>query len=64
MTCAYCQVEFDPAQARQACAACSFVGGGCRSVRCPRCHYEMPEPVEVPAWFKALLGRRGQRGVS
>ncbi len=59
MTCSYCQLEFDPAQSRAACAACAFVGGGCKSIRCPRCRYEMPEPVQLPRFLQWLAPKEG-----
>ncbi len=55
MTCGFCGLSFEIDASREACAACSaFGGGGCRFVRCPRCGYEMPEPVALPAWVRRL----------
>jgi Fe2+ transport system protein FeoA len=58
MTCSYCGVWLDPIAARRACDACSLAGGGCRSVCCPRCGWEMPEEPAILARLRAWLGRR------
>ena len=58
MTCSYCGASLDPIAARRACDACSLAGGGCRSVCCPRCGWEMPEEPPLLARLHAWLGRR------
>lgn len=59
MICAYCNQPFDAAEAGHACDGCSLAGGGCRSVRCPRCGYETPaEPAtfaRLRAWFRGRV---------
>lgn len=57
MTCGFCQLEFEP-DARLACGGCSQLSGGCRVVCCPRCHYEMPEPLRLPRFLARLFGRK------
>lgn len=59
MTCSFCQAEFDEALSRSHCEGCARLGGaGCRSVRCPRCGYEMPEPLKLTKIFEAWRKRR------
>ena len=58
MTCSFCGAELDPVAARRACDACSLSGGGCRSVCCPRCGYEMPEEPPLLVRLRAWFGRR------
>jgi hypothetical protein len=60
MTCSYCAARFDEERSKEGCAGCSFVGGGCRKVRCPRCGFEMPEPLKLPKFldtWRRHLGR-------
>lgn len=59
MKCSFCSYEFDQEEALHACGRCSAFGG-CRSVKCPRCGYEMPQ---VPDFTKLLkwFGRQKVR---
>ena len=50
MTCSFCGTVFEEDGARHECRECAFAGG-CRSVRCPNCHYESPE---VDGWIKKI----------
>jgi Fe2+ transport system protein FeoA len=52
MTCSFCSLVFDERGARLQCAGCGLAGG-CRSVRCPRCAYEMPEELGILTWLRA-----------
>lgn len=60
MNCSYCGLDFDETCARHQCQGC-LVASGCRSVRCPRCGYEMPEEIQffgrVREWKERLLRR-------
>ena len=57
MTCSYCGHVFELEASRHACAGC-MVGEGCRSVRCPRCTYEMPEELKLVSRLRAWFQRR------
>lgn len=59
MSCSFCGYAFSEEDGRKACGACSMFGG-CRSIKCPRCGYEMPQVSDL---LKRLLrlGRR-ERG--
>lgn len=50
MTCSFCGTVFEEAGSRHECRECVFAAG-CRSVRCPKCHYEAPE---VDGWLKKI----------
>ena len=62
MRCGYCHLEFREETCGTSCQGCTF-RVGCRSVRCPRCGYHMPEPSpwleQLGNWASAL--RRGWR---
>ncbi len=60
-TCGYCGHRFDVEEGRRSCHACSLVGGGCRSLRCPRCGYENPEEPRALGWLRRLFGREKER---
>jgi Fe2+ transport system protein FeoA len=57
MTCSYCGHVFDIQASRHECAGC-VAGAGCRSVRCPRCTYEMPEELQLVSRLRAWFQRR------
>lgn len=57
MTCSYCGHVFELESSRHACEGC-MVGEGCRSVRCPRCTYEMPEELKLISRLRAWFQRR------
>ncbi len=57
MTCSYCGLVFELETSRHACEGC-VVGEGCRSVRCPRCTYEMPEEPKLISRLRAWFQRR------
>lgn len=52
MKCSFCSFVFDAGGARQQCQGCLLAGTGCRSVRCPRCGYEMPEEIGIAQRFR------------
>lgn len=60
-TCGYCGHRFDAEAGRQSCHACALVGGGCRSLRCPRCGYENPEEPRFLARLRSWFARRRER---
>ena len=57
MTCDFCRREFAEEDSRKTCSKCSLFGG-CKSVKCPYCGYEMPQ---VPKIFGKLRLRKEKR---
>lgn len=61
MKCSFCGFVFDDADARRQCQGCLIVSG-CRSVRCTRCGYEMPEELgflkRLGEWREKMRVRR------
>lgn len=55
MTCSYCGYTMDAATAQDACDGCPM-SRGCTGLRCARCGWETPRPLETPRWMKALWG--------
>ena len=53
MNCSFCGLEFEEISARHQCQGC-LLAGGCRSIRCPRCGYEMPEEPKLPEWLNYI----------
>lgn len=62
MRCSFCAYEFDEEEGAKACGRCAAFGG-CRSVKCPRCGYEMPQTSGLVKFFmKWRLGRNAEAG--
>jgi Fe2+ transport system protein FeoA len=67
MKCSFCGFVFEESGARHQCQGC-LLAGGCRSVRCPRCGYEMPEEIKIikriQEWRERMRTRRSAGAVS
>ena len=63
MKCGFCDYEFTPAEAENACTGCPLVPE-CHLLRCPRCGYEMPPEAKLLTLVRKLREHARSRHTS